>query len=174
MRNLNLHIIRRPKPAYVELPNEITIESKWQTFIKLRLSKNYRPKIKFSIVEMSREAILGKGWLAEISDEAVINWKQNTFSINGDLIQRLTKPKGRPLLSAMQFKNALRTEEQAYVCVVKERTEVTGTDINDTQDEAIQEILDQYQDVFPDELPKEMPPSRTVDHKSSSYQEPSR
>jgi hypothetical protein len=165
VEQLQLRTWNTKEPVWVLLPNETPLMCTSRTVVQLELSDNYNPIVRLHVVDMKYQVILGKGWLAETTYDADIDWRKNTVRIRERLIQGYTIPRHEPMMSAMQFKKALRNGEEAYMCLVTAEPVEEEELQAQVQEPEVDTLLEEYQDVFPEDLPKELPPSRTVDHR---------
>jgi hypothetical protein len=107
----NLVTHRRKNKTWVVLVNDDPVTVDTETFAQVNFSTNYKPVLRFHIIDMRYQAILGRGWLKETADFVSINRKDSGVRIGFDFVQGYEIPRYNDLISAQQFKRAMKTQQ---------------------------------------------------------------
>jgi hypothetical protein len=94
----------------------MSIES--ETYAILEISPNYQPFLRFNVIPMRYQVLLGRGWLKDTYELLSINWKTNLIMIgNNDFVQGYEVPRHHFLLTAKQFKRSIKGHD-ACLCLI--------------------------------------------------------
>ena len=126
-------------------------------------------------LQLSADVVLGMPWLQKHNPH--IDWRQRliTFRPKSTSKQPITvqgtqtwdpSPDQKPsyLLSATQFCNAAKKKGSTVFSLHVSAAQISP-DTSQTQDSALQNVLDEFTDVFPAQLPDGLPPDRGIAHR---------
>ena len=124
---------------------------------------DYKDSLKFEVIEISFDVILGQPWLAKLNPS--IDWKNKSLKFefnNKSYLLTATKDTAFPVVnvvSCSQLHKDVKDADEIFACFVQDAKLTNVADIH------THPLLSEYKDVFPDDLPNELPPIRGNEHR---------
>ncbi|KAG0203232.1 hypothetical protein BGX31_003404, partial [Mortierella sp. GBA43] len=159
---LHLKTTAHKKPITVSLANGKIATTTRFCIAKIQFTPTIEHIVKLNVFNMEYDGILGKAWLKNADPTPLVDFKNETLTLNNVVIPLKNQVSTRTQLSAMQWKKATKKkDQQMYLALIRKTDSPDKQDPDDKVHPEVQALLKEYKDVFPDDLPLELPPSRT-------------
>ena len=157
----------RSKMETLSMANGSLAHSKGTVVLPINM-QDYWSEAVFKVFPMNSnfDVILGRDWCNHVSCDILYSSGLMRFQspTTGKFHEIVLQPVSHgivcPVISSVDLDKHIETGDTVYTCHVTAQT----TELNTSDSDKVQVILEQYRDVFPDALPAELPPERSVYH----------